>query len=185
MMPINLNQIQQDSGTAKQKLHMALVSLDNKSRIVIPKKVRDRAGIIEENAHLLMFAFDNMVLLQKTDLNELLVLDRITGLRPTAFCPMSRPNNLRELVICLLADRHGMTLRQIHLAIRRSRGKISYQAVWKLVYGMTQDGQIKRVPHNKYVINPLWIKGLRSFCNIIEQNHKNFQIDEEVIACQK
>jgi len=98
--------------------------------------------------------------------------------------PLGQPRSSAELVVWALANRPVMTLRQLRSVIRQSRG-ISHQGVWKLLHGLMEDGVVTKVIDGKYSLSRQWIRDLRRFCAIAELNQQAFEIDEEVIACQK
>jgi len=50
-------------------MEMALARLDNKGRVVIPKRVRDKLGISEKSA-VFVYTFENLVFLRKVDVDK-------------------------------------------------------------------------------------------------------------------
>jgi len=60
-------------------MEMALARLDNKGRIVIPKKIRDKLGISEKSA-VFVYTFEDLVFLRKVDMDKASVLESIRRL---------------------------------------------------------------------------------------------------------
>jgi len=50
----------------RRKMEMALVRMDDKFRVVIPKKLRESAGISEKSS-MFLYTFEDIVLLRKVD----------------------------------------------------------------------------------------------------------------------
>jgi len=97
----------------------------------------------------------------------------------TALKCLGRPRNARELIILLLASRMSLTLRQIHVALRKHGHIMSYQAVWKHLQILMDDGQVSRLAHGEYRIAPAWVSELRRFCSVMERNLRDCQMYEE------
>jgi len=107
-------------------------------------------------------------------------------MRLLTLSPFGQPRNSRECIIWVLADRHFLTFRQMHRAVGRLLGRrLSYQGLYKAVNELIADGQIKKFSRGVYGINPVWITGLRAFCEVMERNYHATEIDEEVITWQK
>ena len=55
-------------------MEVSVVRADDKFRIVIPKKLRDASGL-GRNPSMLMYAFSNVLLLQKVEADRGIILD--------------------------------------------------------------------------------------------------------------
>jgi len=60
-------------------MEMAMARLDDKGRVVIPKRLRDRGGIREKSA-VFIYTFENLVFLRKVDVDKESVLESIRRL---------------------------------------------------------------------------------------------------------
>ena len=87
------------------------------------------------------------------------------------------PYGVRDLILMFLAERSSMTFRKLHRAIRRSGACVSYQAVYKQLQRLIEEGEVIRCNHVEYSINPEWIEALRGFCDIMERNVNGFDVD--------
>jgi len=97
----------------------------------------------------------------------------------TAIKCSGKPRNARELIVLLLADRTIMTLRQLHVALRKHGYLMSLQAVLKHLRILIEDGQVSKIAHGEYRIAPEWISELRRFCDVMERNLRDCQLYEE------
>jgi len=156
-------------------MEMAMVRMDGKGRVLIPKKIRASLGMNEKEVFLI-YAMENVVYMRRANINGGTVLENINGLGLTALAPSNEPRHSRELVIWALARRPVMTFRQLRSVLKRWRGNMSYQGTWKLLREMLEDGQIKKLGHNEYVINPDWIRDLKRFGEVVEQRQRAFEV---------
>ena len=60
-------------------MEMAMARLDDKGRVVIPKRLRDSVGISEKTA-VFIYTFENLVFLRKVDVDKESVLESIRRL---------------------------------------------------------------------------------------------------------
>ena len=63
----------------KQELEMALVRLDMKNRLVLPKRIRERVGIRAGDV-LFVYSFEKLVFLRKADVDNKPVFEGIRRL---------------------------------------------------------------------------------------------------------
>lgn len=49
---------------------------------------------------------------------------------------------------------------------------------WKSPGEKREEGQIKKLGHNEYVINPEWIRDLKKFGEVVEQRQEAFRVFE-------
>ncbi len=156
-------------------MEMAIARMDGKGRVVIPKKIRERSGM-SVNDVVFVYALEGLVCMRKARLDGGPVLENIEGLGLTALAPSREPRHSRELVIWALVRRPMMSFRQLRSVLKNRRGGISNQATWKLLRELMEEGQIKKLATNEYVINPEWIKELKRFAEVIEERQKAFQV---------
>jgi AbrB family looped-hinge helix DNA binding protein len=69
-----------DEKEGRRKMEMALVRIDDKFRVVIPKKLRESAGISEKSS-MFLYTFEDIVLLRKVDTENGKFLSDIEKLR--------------------------------------------------------------------------------------------------------
>ncbi len=60
-------------------MEMAMARLDDKGRLVIPKKLRDSVGI-SENSAVLVYTFEKLVFVRKVEMDKESVLESIRRL---------------------------------------------------------------------------------------------------------
>jgi len=60
-------------------MEMAIARLDDKGRVVIPKRMREKVGI-HENSTVFVYTFENLVFLRKVDMDKAPVLESIRRL---------------------------------------------------------------------------------------------------------
>jgi len=68
-------------------MEMAMARLDDKGRVVIPKRLRDSVGISEKTA-VFIYTFETLVFIRKVDSDKKSVLEsisRLGTLSPTPF----------------------------------------------------------------------------------------------------
>lgn len=158
-------------------MEMAMVRMDGKGRVLIPKKIREHLSM-SVNDVVFVYAFEGLIYMRKANIDGGPVLENIEGLGLKALAPSNEPRHSRELVIWALARRPVMTFRQLRSVLKKGRGNMSCQGTWKLLRELLEDGQIKKLAHNEYVINPEWIKAIKRFCEVVEQRQKAFQVFE-------
>ena len=90
---------------------------------------------------------------------------------------LGEPHGVRDLILMFLAERPYMTSRKLHRTIRRSGASVSYQAVYKQLKRLVEEGEVIRCNHVEYSINPEWIEALRGFCDIMERNINGLDVD--------
>jgi bifunctional DNA-binding transcriptional regulator/antitoxin component of YhaV-PrlF toxin-antitoxin module len=156
-------------------MEMAMVQMDDKNRVLIPKKVREHLGLNKREVFLI-YTMENVVYMRRAGKIGGPVLENIEGLGLTALAPSKEPRHSRELVIWALARRPVMSFRQLRSFLKKQRGNMSCQGTWKLLRELLADGQIKKLAQNEYVINPEWIKSIKKFCEVVEQRQRAFEV---------
>jgi bifunctional DNA-binding transcriptional regulator/antitoxin component of YhaV-PrlF toxin-antitoxin module len=150
---------------------VGLVTMDEKGRVVIPRKVRRKAGINGKQV-LLVIGRKNVVFIKRVDLAEPYCSDATSTLALMSLQPVGRPRTARELIVWSLGNQPVLTFRRIRNFIRRSRGRISYQGMWKALRDLRNEGVVSRLGGSEYTLNREWLRGVRSFVDAIEQRQQ-------------
>ena len=158
---------------------MAMVRMDGKGRVLIPKKIREHLGM-SVNEVVFVYAFEGLIYMRKAKIEGGPVLENIEGLGLTALATSNEPRHSRELVIWALSRRPVMTFRQLRSVLRKRRGKMSSQGTWKMLRELKENGQVKKLTQNEYIIHPDWIKAVRRFCEVVEQRQEAFKVFRQV-----
>jgi len=179
MTRTNTGQVERQSQPQKKEYEVALARVDEKCRLVVPKRVRDRAGI-KARTVVLATGSDSVVFLKKVRLVESALADPGGGLWVPTVAPFHRPDGVRDLIIWVMAQRHVLSCRKLYNIVRRSRGRVSYQAVWKELQRLMHEKVVLRIGARQYTLNRRWLDQLRRFCDTVEDNHRACSQVEEV-----
>jgi len=171
MTPVNPDHRPRQSQSQKKEYEVALARVDEKCRVVIPKRVRSRAGI-KARTVVLATGSDSVVFLKKVRLVESPLADPNGGLVVPTVSPFRRPDGVRDLIIWALAQRRVLSSRKLYNIVKRSRGRISFQGIWKQLQHLMQEGVVLRVGLRQYTLDKRWLDQLRIFCDTAEDNHR-------------